>query len=121
VLVPLTAVALPTVVLLGVFTSARLVDTGVQNVAYLAGIARIRAYYRSLAPHDGNQYFAPWGGREEDEVGQALASLSRSRSWVTGLGTAASMVTAINGVVAGAGVALAVARSSASWTDSNIR
>jgi hypothetical protein len=107
VLVPLTAVALPTVVLLGAFTVARLVDTGVQNVAYLAGIARIRAYYRTLTP-DGAGYFAPWGGLDGDDVGQALAALSRRRGWLTGLGTAASMVAAVNSVVAGTGIALAI-------------
>src|SRR5207244_3627291 len=38
---PLAATALPAVLLLGVFTAVRLVDTGVQNISYLVGISRI--------------------------------------------------------------------------------
>ncbi|MFG1683791.1 hypothetical protein ACGFNP_26715 [Nonomuraea sp. NPDC049269] len=49
-LLPFAAAALPTVFVLGVFTTARLVDTGVQNVSYLSSIARIRGYYRELDP-----------------------------------------------------------------------
>ena len=98
---------IPAVVVLGLFTTARLVDTGVQNVAFLAGIARIRGYYRTLPAGDA-QYFAPWGQPSQDEIGQALASLSRTRSALTGLGTTAAMVAAINSIVAGIGVVLAV-------------
>jgi hypothetical protein len=104
------ATVFPAVVVLGLFTTARLVDTGVQNVAFLAGIARIRGYYRTL-PAGGAGYFAPWGRPSQDELGQALASLSRTQSALTGLGTTAAMVAAVNSIVAGIGVALAVIRA----------
>ena len=43
------ATVIPAVVVLGLFTTMRLVDTGIQNVAFLAGIARIRGYYPDVA------------------------------------------------------------------------
>jgi hypothetical protein len=92
--VPLLATVLPVVVVLGVFTVVRLVDTGVQNVQVLAGIARIRAHYRTLSP-EGAAFFPEMGLR---------------RRRLLALFTAASMVSAINSVVAGVGVALWVTR-----------
>ncbi|MEP7054834.1 MAG: hypothetical protein ABI912_06260 [Actinomycetota bacterium] len=102
---PFAAAVIPTVIALGVLTAVRLVDTGVQNLTFLADIARIRGYYRSLLP-DGSEYFRPWGG-EQNEGDQALAAVSRKQGLLTGLGTAAAMVAAINAVVAGIGAALA--------------
>ena len=48
--------------MLGVFTSVRLVDTAVENMQSLAGIARIRGYYRSLTP-EAAAFFAAERGR----------------------------------------------------------
>ncbi|HEX6527393.1 MAG TPA: hypothetical protein VF070_46380 [Streptosporangiaceae bacterium] len=104
---PFAATVIPAVFLLGLFTIARLVDTGVQNVAFLAGIARIRSHYRRLSPAAAG-LFAPWGRSSQNNSDQALAALSRSRGLLTGLGTTAAMVAAINGIVGGIGVALAV-------------
>ena len=53
---PLISTVIPLVVVLGVFTTVRLVDTGVENVASLTKIARIRSYYRTLSP-DASLYF----------------------------------------------------------------
>src|SRR5262249_40415186 len=64
------ATAIPAVVVLGLFTTARLVDTGVQNVAFLAGIARIRGYHRTLPAGDA-QHFAPRGQPSPAGIGQA--------------------------------------------------
>jgi len=44
------AAVLPTLFLLGLFTVSRLVETALESMHYLTGIARIRAYYRSLGP-----------------------------------------------------------------------
>ena len=41
------AAVLPTLFLLGLFTVSRLVETALESMHYLTGIARIRAYYRS--------------------------------------------------------------------------
>jgi hypothetical protein len=106
---PLAAVVLPAIVVMGVFTTVRLVDTGVQNLTFLAGIARIRSFYRSMDSHAA-KYFRPWGTTGAGEATQALASLSVRRGRLVGFGTAASMVAAINAIVAGTGVSLAAAR-----------
>jgi hypothetical protein len=110
VLEPFVAVVIPAVLVLGVFTVVRLVDTGVQNVTCLAHIARIRRYYRTLSP-EAPSYFTVLGGAEEDEGGQALAALALRRSRLVGFFTTASMIAAINSIVAGVGVALAGARA----------
>jgi hypothetical protein len=103
---PFAATIIPAVVVLGVFTTVRLVDTGVQNLTFLAGIARIRARYRTLAP-EATLYFASWGQVDDDVSGEALASMSLKRSVWIGFGTTASMVATVNGIVAGVGAALA--------------
>jgi hypothetical protein len=104
--VPLLATVLPVVVVLGVFTMVRLVDTGVQNVQVLAGIARIHAHYRTLSP-EAAAFFPEMGG-DVPAAGLAVMGLRRRR--LLALFTAASMVSAINSVVAGVGVALWVTR-----------
>jgi hypothetical protein len=104
-LVPFVAAIVPAIFLLGVFSVVRLVDTGVQNVELLSRIATIRAYYRTLSPQ-GPTFFRPWGIGAG--AGEALATMEVRRSWLTGLFTTASMVAAVNSIVAGTGVALAV-------------
>lgn len=105
-LVPFVATTIPVIVMLGVFTVVRLVDTGVQNVQLLAKIASIRAYYRTLSPQ-ASAFFAPWGATGAAGASEALATLGVRRSWQAGLFTMASMVAAVNSLVTGVGVALA--------------
>ena len=97
------AIVLPAVFLMGVFTIVRLVDTALENNQYLAGIARIRAYYRTLTP-DAASPFAARTGRwpEGPEPSLGLGTL------MAFMGTTASMIAFINSVVAGVGVALLV-------------
>ena len=101
VFVPFATTALTGVVVLGLFTIVRLVDTALENMRYLDGIARIRAYYRTLTP-DAPMYFAAEHGRwpEAPEPSQALGQLVALAT------TSASMVAVINSLVAGTGVAL---------------
>jgi hypothetical protein len=101
---PLVATILPVIVVLGIFTTVRLVDTGVQNLQLLSSIARIRAFYRTLAD-DAATYFPT---REEDEAADAFASMALTRRPTTALFTIASMVSLVNSVVAGAGATLLV-------------
>ena len=100
-LIPFAAIVLPAVFLLGIFTVVRLVETALENMHCLRGIARIRGYYRSLGPEAARQFSAEWGRWPEAEapslrLGRALAFF----------GTTASMIAVINNVVAGAGVSL---------------
>ena len=100
-LIPFAATVLPAVFLLGIFTVVRLVETALENMHCLRGIARIRGYYRTLGPEAARQFSAEWGRWPEAEapslrLGHALAFF----------GTTASMIAVINTVVAGAGVSL---------------
>jgi hypothetical protein len=100
---PFVATVLPAVFLLGLFTVVRLVDTGLESMHYLTGIARIRGYYRTLGGQAAN-HFTPEQGRwpEVESPAERLGALSAF------LGTTASMIAVINSVVAGAVVALLV-------------
>jgi hypothetical protein len=103
--VPFATMALSGVFVLGLLTIVRLVDTALENMRYLAGIARIRAYYRTLGP-DAAIYFDARHGRwpEGYEPSQDLGL-------VVALGTtSASVVAVINGIVAGTGVAMSAGR-----------
>jgi hypothetical protein len=60
--VPFAATVLPAVFLLGLFTVIRLVDTGLESMHYLCGIAHIRGQYRSLSA-EAARLFAPERGR----------------------------------------------------------
>jgi hypothetical protein len=100
--VPFAAVVLAGVFLLGLFTVVRLVDTGLEYLQCLAGIARIRAYYRTLTP-EAAQFFSVETGRWPEA--RSFAPL-RFGSAVASLTTAASMIAYINGIVAGAGIVL---------------
>ena len=71
VLIPFALIVLPTVFLLGIFTVVRLVETGLESMHYLDGIARIRAYYRTLGP-DAARHFAPEHGRWPEVESPAL-------------------------------------------------
>jgi hypothetical protein len=103
VLVPFAATVLPAVFLLGLFTTVRLVETVLESVHYLTGIARIRGHYRTLGP-DAERLFASHHGRwpEVESPAQRLGPM------MSLFGTTASMIAAINNVVAGAAVAVLV-------------
>jgi hypothetical protein len=101
---PFVSTVIPAVFILGWFTVVRLVDTTVENLRFLRAIARIRHYYRSLAP-DGTAFFAPWE-TAADETTEALATIGAKPGLMTTFFTTASMVAALNSLVGGAGVAL---------------
>jgi hypothetical protein len=118
-LAPLVSTVIPVIVVLGIFTIVRLVDTGVNNVALQTSIAHIRSFYRTLSP-DAPSYFPSLGTGEADN---ALASTPAKqppstnrghRTWMgaKGMFTMASMIAVPNSVVAGAGVTLGVTRMS---------
>ena len=97
----LAAAVLPAVFVLGVFTIYRLIDTGIENQQYMTGIARIRGYYRTLTP-EAAVYFSAASGRWPESP----APSGHLGPLVAFLSTAATMISFINSMVAGAGVAL---------------
>jgi hypothetical protein len=117
--VPLVSTAIPVIVVLGIFTIVRLVDTGVENLAMLTSIARIRSFYQTLSP-DAPSYFPSHSPVEDDNapapvVAKRLPGTSRARrTWMgsKGMFTMASMIAVTNSVVAGTGVTLGVTRLS---------
>ncbi|HEY0555965.1 MAG TPA: hypothetical protein VGG20_17070 [Thermoanaerobaculia bacterium] len=97
----LAGAVLPALFVLGLFTVYRLIDTGIENQQYLTGIARIRGYYRTLTP-EAAVYFSAASGRWPESP----APSGRFGPLVAFLSTAATMISFINSMVAGAGVAL---------------
>jgi hypothetical protein len=105
---PLFAAAiLPAMVMLGWFTFARLVQTGVESLRYLTRIQRIRRWYADLVP-SGPDWFADVAGRSPDEAEAAVRSMGMRPSRWQMLYTAASMVGALNSVVLGMAACLVV-------------
>jgi hypothetical protein len=100
-LVPFLATVLSSVFVLGLFTVVRLVDTTLENMRCLTGIARIRGYYRTLTP-EAAVYFAAEHGRWPEGHTPSLG-LGVLVAFFT---TSASMIAFINSIVAGVGVTL---------------
>jgi hypothetical protein len=100
-LVPFAAVVLPTIFALGIFTVARLIETSLESMHCLGGIARIRTYYRTLGA-DAELHFAARHGRWPEVASPA----TRFGPVFAFFGTTASMVAVINNIVGGACVAL---------------
>jgi hypothetical protein len=116
---PLVSTVIPLVVVLGVFTVVRLVDTSVENLAIVTRIAHIRSFYRALSP-EAAAYFPSSvrggsGGNETPIAARQPASTKRARQpWMgaKALFTMASMIAVPNSIVAGAGVTLGVTQLS---------
>jgi hypothetical protein len=99
---PFIAIVLPALFVLGVFTAVRLVDSNLEALQYLNGIARIRRYYRTLGP-EAAEHFSPESGRwPENESSPSL----RMGPFVGLITTTASMVAFLNSILAGVGVAM---------------
>lgn len=96
-------IIVPVIVLLGIFTYERLVETSLEDVAALAAIQRIRRYYRSILPGADSYFMMPRGTRAPNE----LLEIGRSGSWRGGVFfTMSSAIAVVNSIVAGAGMAL---------------
>lgn len=107
VFMPFVAAVLPAVFLLGIFTIFRLVDITVENMRCLAGIAHIRSYYRTLTP-EAAMHFSAERGRWPEARSTPELSPGTTIAFLT---TSASVIAFINGIVAGAGIALLLIES----------
>jgi hypothetical protein len=102
------AAVLPAILLLGWFTFVRLVQTGVESMRYLTRIQRIRRWYADHTPA-GSAWFADVAaGDDPDEAAAAVRSMGMRPSFWQMLYTAASMVGALNSLILGVAVCLAV-------------
>jgi hypothetical protein len=111
---PYLAAVLPTLIITGLLTFARLAQTMVENSLDLARIQRIRAYYHRTVG-GGHDFFAD-AVRGGDPTAAAWAAVgSRPGRWHLLLTTAA-MVGAVNALLTGLGATLLAALAGAAST-----
>lgn len=99
---PFVAIVLPALFILGLFTAVRLVDSNLEALQYLHGIARIRRYYRTLGP-EAAEYFSAESGRWPESHSSPSLRMGPFVGLIT---TTASLVAFLNSIVAGVGVAM---------------
>lgn len=95
--VPFVAIVLPAFFVLGLFTAVRLVDSNLEGIVYLNGIARIRQYYRTLSSEAAEHLSAESGRWPENQAWPAL-HMGPTVGLIT---TTASMIAFLNSIVAG--------------------
>jgi hypothetical protein len=106
---PFAAAVLPAILVLGWFTFVRLVQTGVESMRYLTRIQRIRRWYASQSAA-GRVWLADVAEPAEhaDEAAAALRSMGMRPSHWQMLYTTATMVGALNSLILGIALCLAV-------------
>ncbi|TMD04706.1 MAG: hypothetical protein E6J01_12305 [Chloroflexi bacterium] len=95
---------LPVVFFLGLVTYGRLLQSGVEDTIYARAIGRIRRLYGEINPSRADYFRDVYSDRA------GLRAMGLFRRWWQQFLTAAAMVAMVNSVVAGAFVAIAVAR-----------
>ena len=101
-LAPVVATVLPALIILGIFTFVRMVETSVENMVFLRRIEAIRRYYATLDPAAA-AFFASADGTD---AAAALASTGMRASAIEMLFTGASTIAAVTSILIGAGTAL---------------
>jgi hypothetical protein len=96
------AVVIPVVVVLGLFTYERLVQTSLEDVAALDSMQRIRRYYARILPGAEDFFSMPHGQHALNE----LLDIGGRGSWRGVFFTMSTAIATVNSIVAGAGVAL---------------
>jgi hypothetical protein len=99
------AVVFPVIVLLGVFTYERLVQTSLEDVVALQAMQRIRSWYGTLLPGAEAFFPRPRGAHAPNE----MLDIGRRASWRGVFFTLSSAVAVVNSIVAGAGTGLVLA------------
>ena len=105
---PFISAVLPLLFGLGLVTTIRLVETGLQGLMYQQAIARIRRYYRGL-DNDHAVYFDKYSRHADPaDTTEALAMLaSKQGPEIVSIATTAALITS---AIAGIGTALLVVR-----------
>ena len=107
-------VVIPVIFLLGLFSYERLVETALEDIAALEAIQRIRAVYATTLPGAAKYFSRPTGPHGPNE----MLPIGRRRSWVGVFFTTATMLSVVNSMVAGAGVAIIVVHTTSQRTPS---
>ena len=97
ILAALVFTVFPTVFMLGLFTVVRLIDTSITNIVAQNRIERIRRFYAQIDPAAAAFFPA------DNTV--ALGTMGVTYRWTAVFFTTASMITVVNSVIGGAGVA----------------
>jgi hypothetical protein len=100
-LAPVVATVLPALIILGIFTFVRLVETTVESVTLMRRIEAIRRYYAALDPA-ADTFFAC----ADSGFTGALASTGMHASPAEMFFTSASMIAAVTSILVGVGAAL---------------
>ena len=100
-LAPVVATVLPALIILGVLTFVRLVETSVENVVFLRRMEAIRRYYGALDPAA-----AAFSSSAGDSATTALASTGMRSGVIEMFFTGASMIAAVTSILVGVGTAL---------------
>jgi hypothetical protein len=100
-LAPVVATVLPALIILGLFTFVRLVETAVQDTVLDQRVAAIRHYYATLDPAAA----ALFPSREDLMASGRPTSTGKSFAMPEMFFTSASMIAAVNGIVIAAGAA----------------
>jgi hypothetical protein len=105
---PFVSAVLPLLFGLGLVTTVRLVENGVQGLMSQQAIARIRRYYRNL-DEDHAVYFGKYSRHEDPaDATEALAMLAtRTRPEIFSIATTTALITS---GIGGIGIALLVVR-----------
>jgi hypothetical protein len=105
---PFISAVLPLLFGLGVVTTIRLVETGIQGLMYQRAIARIRRYYRTFDTDD-QAFFGKYSVHHDPpDTTEALAMLATKRSpELFSIATTAALITS---AIAGIGTALLIVR-----------
>jgi hypothetical protein len=101
-LTPVVAAVLPALIILGIFTFVRLVETSIEDVVLRRRIELIRRYYTTLDPARARLFAVPGDGG----FAAALASTGMRAGPAEMLFTSAGMIAAVTSILAGAGGAL---------------
>ena len=94
----LAAIVLPALIVLGVVTFVRVIETGIEDTIAALAINRIRHHYRELAGDDATRYFLLGA---HDDVDGVLANIGARQSPWRPLLSVASVIALINSMVAG--------------------
>jgi hypothetical protein len=100
-LAPVVATVLPALIILGIFTFARLVETSVESVIFMRRIEAILRYYATLDPAA-----AAFFSSADSGFAGALASTGMRAGVTEMFFTSASMIAAVTSMLAGVAVAL---------------
>ena len=97
-------ILLPTLYILGLFTFARLVENSVEDILCGRAVNRIRRYYQELAGPDARYFMLP----AHDDVAGVLGNMGLGRPRWQLYFTVSSAIAAVNSIVGGAALGLAV-------------